>query len=105
MSEISEAELFLVQIKWEAIPLPYAIFDFELSVFISITYKHSPIYLRSVGINLSIKISDFGLKNETNYYRMLKAKDCPIKWMSAEVLKDGISSEKSDVVRHQIFFY
>eukprot|EP00731_Ephydatia_muelleri_P033775 Em0037g39a len=50
-----------------------------------------------VGINLSIKISDFGLKNETNYYRMLKAKDCPVKWMSPEVLKDGISSEKSDV--------
>ena len=44
MSEISEAELFVVQMKWEAIPLPYAIFDFELSVFISITYKHSPIY-------------------------------------------------------------
>lgn len=53
-----------------------------------------------VDVNLSIKIADFGLTRdtyETNYYRMSKAKDCPVKWMPPEMLQDGISSEKSDV--------
>eukprot|EP00731_Ephydatia_muelleri_P033777 Em0037g41a len=53
-----------------------------------------------VDVNLNIKVADFGMTRdtyETNYYRMSKAKDCPVKWMPPEMLQDGISSEKSDV--------
>lgn len=55
---------------------------------------------------LVTKIADFGLTRdtyETNYYRMASGKECPVKWMPPEMLLDGISTEKSDVVSDDIF--
>ena len=54
-----------------------------------------------VSQDLSIKIGDFGLTreiNQSNYYTASQSQKCPVKWMSPEMLRDGISSEKSDVV-------
>ena len=52
-----------------------------------------------------IKVADFGLLESTgvnkDYFRQSQ-KDTmklPIKWMSIESIKDGVFSEKSDVVR------
>ena len=48
-----------------------------------------------------IKVGDFGLSRDiytTDYYKMSNFGLCPIKWMSPEMIRDGISSEKSDVV-------
>ena len=48
-----------------------------------------------------VKVGDFGLSRdayETCYYKVTKAQQCPVKWMSPEMLRDGISTEKSDVV-------
>ena len=51
--------------------------------------------------NLLIKVGDFGLSRDTyltDYYRMTNLHACPVKWMPPEMLQDGISTEKSDVV-------
>ena len=48
-----------------------------------------------------IKVADFGLSRDTyqtDYYKMSRSVACPVKWMSPEMLRDGISTEKSDVV-------
>ena len=55
-----------------------------------------------VDVNLMIKVGDFGLSRDmyqTDYYKMSDTSVCPIKWMPPEMIRDGISSEKSDVVR------
>ena len=52
-----------------------------------------------------IRISDFGLSECLNYskdyVRQMKDKEIklPVKWMAPESLRDGLFSEKSDVVR------
>lgn len=53
--------------------------------------------------DLVVKVGDFGLSRdtyETDYYKMSHTTACPVKWMSPEVLRDGISTEKSDVVSY-----
>ena len=48
-----------------------------------------------------IKVGDFGLSRDIytgNYYRMTKTNKCPVKWMPPEMIRDGISTEKSDIV-------
>ena len=48
-----------------------------------------------------IKVGDFGLSRDIymeNYYRPTKYNKCPVKWMPPEMIRDGISTEKSDVV-------
>lgn len=48
-----------------------------------------------------IKVADFGLSRDTyqtDYYIMSRSAAYPVKWMSPEMLRDGISTEKSDVV-------
>ena len=48
-----------------------------------------------------IKVGDFGLSRDIymeNYYRMTKTDKSPAKWMPPEMIRDGISTEKSDVV-------
>ncbi|KAL5509448.1 hypothetical protein EMCRGX_G004827 [Ephydatia muelleri] len=47
-----------------------------------------------------VKVGDFGLARdayETCYYRVSKPQQCPVKWMPPEMLRDGISTEKSDI--------
>jgi serine/threonine protein kinase len=51
---------------------------------------------------LSIKVGDFGLARDvysSDYYRANKSTKLPVKWMPPETLHDGISNEKTDVVR------
>ena len=53
-----------------------------------------------------IKVGDFGLSRDIymdNYYRMAKTNKCPVKWMPPEMIRDGISTEKSDVVSLKSF--
>ena len=48
-----------------------------------------------------IKVGDFGLSRDIyikDYYKMSNIGLCPIKWMPPEMIRDGISTEKSDVV-------
>ena len=55
----------------------------------------------------SVKVADFGLAEDmhnTNYFRPDKSSDdmdtkLPIRWMSLESIKEGLFTEKSDVVR------
>ena len=57
--------------------------------------------------DLVIKVGDFGLSRDIyieNYYRMAKTNKCPVKWMPPEMIRDGISTEKSDVVSLDHFF-
>lgn len=54
-----------------------------------------------VDVRLNIKVGDFGLARDTyqtDYYRMTNTQACPAKWMPPEMLQDGISTEKTDVV-------
>ena len=65
-------------------------------------YKESYFAIR-VDNELSIKVGDFGLSRDTyqtEYYKMSIATACPVKWMPPEMLRDGISTEKSDVVSY-----
>ena len=65
------------------------------------------LYFYRVGIDLVIKVGDFGLSRDIyieNYYRMTKTDKCPVKWMSPEMIRDGISTEKSDIVSLGSFF-
>ena len=53
--------------------------------------------------NLKIKVGDFGLARDvydTDYYRANQNAKLPVKWMPPEALHDGISNEKTDVVRY-----
>ena len=59
------------------------------------------LHIYRVGIDLVIKVGDFGLSRDIyieNYYRMAKTNKCPVKWMPPEMIRDGISTEKSDIV-------
>ena len=59
------------------------------------------IYLCRVDCDLAVKVGDFGLARDiyiTNYYRAPSEAKLPVKWMSPEMLQDGISNEKTDVV-------
>ena len=47
-------------------------------------------------------VGDFGLARDVycmDYYRARKGARLPVKWMPPETLTDGISNEKTDVVR------
>ena len=48
--------------------------------------------------SLSVKVGDFGLARETSY-QASNTQKMPVKWMPPEMLQDGISAEKTDVVR------
>ena len=50
-----------------------------------------------VDINLCVRVGDFGFTREASYL-VSHIQKCPVKWMPPEMLHDGISSEKSDVV-------
>ena len=50
-----------------------------------------------VDLNLSVKVGDFGFTRETNC-KTSQSQKCPVKWMPPEMLQDGISTEKTDVV-------
>ena len=50
-----------------------------------------------VDLSLSVKVGDFGLARETSYQDSHSQK-FPVKWMPPEMLQDGISNEKTDVV-------
>ena len=50
-----------------------------------------------VDLNVSIKVGDFGFTREASYL-VSHIQKCPVKWMPPEMLQDGISTEKSDVV-------
>ena len=48
-----------------------------------------------------MRVGDFGLARDiylTNYYRAPSEAKLPVKWMPPEMLQDGVSDEKSDVV-------
>ena len=52
---------------------------------------------------LSVLVGDFGLARDiyvTAYYRAGKGAKLPVRWMPPEALHDGISNEKTDVVKH-----
>ena len=52
--------------------------------------------------NLSVLVGDFGLARDiysSEYYCTGKGARLPAKWMPPETLTDGISNEKTDVVR------
>ena len=54
-----------------------------------------------------IKVGDFGLSRDIyieNYHRMTKTNKCPVKWMPPEMIRDGISTENSDIVSLSSFF-
>ena len=47
-------------------------------------------------------MSDFGLARDvysSDYYKASKGTKLPVKWMPPETLNDGISNEKTDVVK------
>ena len=53
-----------------------------------------------------IKVADFGLSEDTSdkdYFRMIETNGVklPLKWMALESLKEGVFSEKTDVVSLQ----
>ena len=50
-----------------------------------------------VDLNLCIKVGDFGFTRETSH-KASQSQKCPVKWMPPEMLQDGISTEKTDVV-------
>ena len=55
------------------------------------------IFTLRVDQSLSVKVGDFGLARETSY-QASNTKKKPVKWMPPEMLQDGISNEKTDVV-------
>ena len=49
---------------------------------------------------MRIKVSDFGLAREADYYRdTKKTKRLPYRWMSTEAIKDFVFTTESDIVR------
>ena len=51
-----------------------------------------------------VLVGDFGLARDVygaEYYRSSASSRLPVKWMPPETLNDGISNEKTDVVRHK----
>ena len=66
------------------------------------------IYIYRIDANGVIKVADFGLAEDVytaNYYRWKKGDTnmkFPVRWMSPESTRDGIFTEKSDVVSTSI---
>ena len=57
-----------------------------------------------------MRVGDFGLAEDVytqGYFRQGKndAVKLPFKWMAPESLRDGLFSEKSDVVRHIVLLH
>jgi len=83
------------------------IFKFFSIVTVGITLLFSPTFpsllpIPRVADDLSIKVGDFGLARDVysaNYYRVQTSTKLPVKWMPPETLHDGISNEKTDVVK------
>ena len=62
---------------------------------------HIPVSCR-LDSHLSVFVGDFGLSRDvycTDYYRAGRGARLPVKWMPPETITDGISTEKTDVVR------
>ena len=55
------------------------------------------LYMLRVDLNLCVKVGDFGYTCKRNC-KASQLQKCPVKWMPPEMLQDGISSEKTDVV-------
>ena len=71
-------------------------------------YIYIYIYIYRIDANGVIKVADFGLAEDVytaNYYRWKKGDTnmkFPVRWMSPESTRDGIFTEKSDVVSTSI---
>ena len=51
---------------------------------------------------MTVLVGDFGLARDiyiADYYRAGRGARLPVKWMPPEAIADGISTEKTDVVR------
>ena len=62
------------------------------------TYTYQRLSTFRVDLNLSIKVGDFGFTGVTSYQALNHHKSA-VKWMAPETLQDGISTEKTNVVR------
>ena len=84
-------------------------FIFILAYYNQQKYTHIAImyanivYILRVDLNLCVKVGDFGFTREASYL-VSHIQKCPVKWMPPEMLQDGISSEKSDVVSWGLVF-
>ena len=65
--------------------------------------SHCPLSYR-IDVNFVIKVADFGLAesldHDQDYYHQddVEGVKMPMKWLAPESLKDGLFSQKSDVV-------
>ncbi|KAL5502771.1 hypothetical protein EMCRGX_G009592 [Ephydatia muelleri] len=55
-----------------------------------------------VDLNLCVKVGDFGFTRETSC-KASQSQKCPVKWMPPEMLQDGISTEKTDVLMESAY--
>ena len=70
---------------------------FNLTGIGIIAYCFIIVYTFRVDLNLSVKVGDFGFTREASC-KASQSQKCPVKWMPPEMLQDGISTEKTDVV-------
>ena len=76
-------------------------FVFDITENYGTNLSFERLCISRVNIDLVIKVGDFGLSRDIymiNYYRMPSIRVCPVKWMPPEMIRDGICTEKSDVV-------
>lgn len=73
-------------------------------------FVHRDLAARNIMVanNLTVKIGDFGMTRdiyETDYYRKEGEGFLPVRWMSPEAIRDGISTYYSDVWSYGIVLY